>query len=121
MANKDHLKRLRQGVNAWNAWRAEDVSVRPNLSKAKLSGADLRDADLRDADLRDADLSKADLRKADLRGVDFSGIGVRRFQDPAEYTALTNIYTSLIDSGVLNLRDLREWDLGEWDLSEWDL
>src|SRR4051794_4108393 len=55
MANADHLKRLRQGVDAWNAWREKKPSIRPdlsgsgtNLSKANLFGAKLRGADLQE-------------------------------------------------------------------------
>ena len=34
MANPDHLKTLRQGVDAWNAWKTPDIF--PNLSGADL-------------------------------------------------------------------------------------
>jgi hypothetical protein len=33
MANKEHLAILRQGVAAWNAWRAANPNVRPDLEK----------------------------------------------------------------------------------------
>ena len=36
MANEEHLKVILEGVQAWNAWRAKDPSVRPDLSRAKL-------------------------------------------------------------------------------------
>ncbi len=39
MANEEHLKLLRQGVEAWNRWREEILGVRPDLS-----GVDLRRA-----------------------------------------------------------------------------
>jgi hypothetical protein len=32
MANPDHLKTLRQGVDAWNAWRNQHPAVAPDLS-----------------------------------------------------------------------------------------
>jgi uncharacterized protein YjbI with pentapeptide repeats len=42
MANEAHLELLRQGADAWSAWRAkEQFSVIPDLSGANLSGADL--------------------------------------------------------------------------------
>jgi uncharacterized protein YjbI with pentapeptide repeats len=73
MANPEHLELLRQAVEAWNAWRAKEPSVRPDLSgadlvEANLSGANLSGADLRDAHLRDADLPKANLFGAKLEG-----------------------------------------------------
>ena len=41
MANADHLERLRQGVDAWNAWRAKEPLVMPDLTKADFFGTDL--------------------------------------------------------------------------------
>lgn len=47
MANEEHLKILKSGVNAWHKCRRENTGVRPYL----------RDADLRDANLRFADFN----------------------------------------------------------------
>ncbi len=80
MAVDEHLRILKQGVAAWNKWRASNPKIRPDLEVANLTGTDLRGADLKDADLgaadlkgadlRGADLTRADLRAADLRGAD---------------------------------------------------
>ena len=67
MANEEHLKILKQGVEQWNRWRLEN-NVRPDLSGADLSGANLSNADLRRANLSEATLSDADLSGADLSG-----------------------------------------------------
>ena len=32
MANEEHLARLKQGVEAWNAWRAKNRRIRPDLT-----------------------------------------------------------------------------------------
>jgi uncharacterized protein YjbI with pentapeptide repeats len=66
MANPKHLQILKQGVEAWNAWREQDLAIRPDLSEADLRGASLWGADFWRADLRGADLSHADLRRASL-------------------------------------------------------
>ena len=58
-ANSDHLNMLRQGVDAWNAWRKQHP-VEVDLSGADLTGADLSGADLRGTNLSGADLSGAD-------------------------------------------------------------
>lgn len=42
MANKEHLRILKQGAEAWNEWRNENPSMRFNLSGADLDGTDLR-------------------------------------------------------------------------------
>ena len=83
MANEEHLARLKQGVEAWNQWRAVNPDIQVDLREADLFGADLRRADLfgvdlRGADLRgatlpDADLSRANLAGANLIGADLTG------------------------------------------------
>ena len=54
MANKEHLARLKQGVDAWNAWRGENPTIHPRLLEADLSGACLTGAILTGADLSGA-------------------------------------------------------------------
>ncbi len=34
MANEEHVKTLRQGVEAWNKWRKENPEVIPDLNGA---------------------------------------------------------------------------------------
>jgi hypothetical protein len=84
MANEEHLKIIRQGVNAWNEWRKKNPELQhPDLSEADLGRADLNNANLNganlfyarlsEANLSEANLSKANLRCADLSGADLSG------------------------------------------------
>jgi uncharacterized protein YjbI with pentapeptide repeats len=78
MADKNHLEKLRAGVDGWNQWRAAEPAVRPDLHEADLGGADLKGINLSEANLTGAilvkaKLSGADLRGADLRGADLSG------------------------------------------------
>ena len=47
MANREHLKILKQGVDAWNKWRKENLEIKPDLNGATLSGAKLIRADLK--------------------------------------------------------------------------
>ena len=77
MANKKHVARLKQGVEAWNQWRRENPRIRPNLSRADLIRASLRGADLRRTNLGKADLSHADLRGAQMSGADLRGAALR--------------------------------------------
>lgn len=72
MANPEHLKILKQGVEAWNKWRREHEDVRPDLSGAYLNDADLSGADLSRADLSDAHLGGADIGGGDLGGADLN-------------------------------------------------
>lgn len=82
MANQEHIERLAQGVERWNAWREEHHQVQPdlygtNLSGADLSRANLSGADLYRTDLSGADLSGANLSKATLGGTTFAKIDLR--------------------------------------------
>jgi uncharacterized protein YjbI with pentapeptide repeats len=83
MANEEYLAWLKQGVEAWNAWRNNHRDIQPDLSgaylyRADLSGADLRGAHLIRASFRGGDLSGANLTRADLRDVDLSGVHLYR-------------------------------------------
>jgi hypothetical protein len=42
MANEEHLKILKQGVEAWNKWRKGNPASEPDLSEAKLRRTKLR-------------------------------------------------------------------------------
>jgi uncharacterized protein YjbI with pentapeptide repeats len=64
---------LRQGVQAWNRWRAEQDHVPVDLSGADLSGARLDGADLLRADLSGARLVRTQLEHAQLKDADLTG------------------------------------------------
>jgi uncharacterized protein YjbI with pentapeptide repeats len=98
MANEEHLKILRQGVEAWNRWRKENPDVRPDLKGAVLEGADLSGAYLVMADFREANLSETDLSAANLNGADLEGADLSE--------------TDLSEA------DLRGADLSQTDLSQ---
>jgi hypothetical protein len=81
VADKDHFRRLHEGVERWNDWRRQNPEIIPDLSSADLRRVDLRKAvlsrtnfdmaDLSHAHLNQADLSAARLRGADLHFADF--------------------------------------------------
>ena len=72
MANEEHLKILRQGVEQWNKWRLENA-IKPDLSDADLILANLTAANLSGANLTGANLSYANLSDANLSGANLSG------------------------------------------------
>ena len=61
MANEEHLAILRQGVEAWNAWRGEHRDASPDLSEANLNGVVLGGANLSGAYLSETTLTNLDL------------------------------------------------------------
>jgi len=73
MANKEHLKIRKQGVEVWNEWRKNNPKERPDLSETKLIGVDLTGANLNNADLSGTNLTGALLADADLSEADLSG------------------------------------------------
>lgn len=64
MANPEHLKILKQGIEAWNIWRKENPDIRPDLRTANLFRADLRHANFSDTDLHSTILIEANLSDA---------------------------------------------------------
>lgn len=72
MAKKEHLNILKQGVAAWNKWRAANPTEKPDLFNVNLKSANLTDVNLSEANLWEADLNKARLWRADLSGADIS-------------------------------------------------
>ena len=66
MANEEHVARLKQGVDAWNAWHEENPKLFPDLAGANLNGANLKGAILIKANLIGADLVEATLVAANL-------------------------------------------------------
>jgi len=77
MANKSHLKKLKEGPKAWNKWRRENKSITPDLSKADLSEVNLLIIEIYPnqplfADLRGYNFSKTNFKKTNLRGANLS-------------------------------------------------
>jgi Pentapeptide repeats (8 copies)/TIR domain len=101
MANEEQLKRLKQGVHGWNAWR------RKNLEQIDLKGADLKGANLKGANLGWAILSGADLSGADLSE---TNLGMAKL-------GMANLSGARLDMAYLGLADLSGADLSGADLS----
>jgi uncharacterized protein YjbI with pentapeptide repeats len=67
VANEEHVKRLKQGVAEWNAWRDEAAPRALDFCGANLSGANLREVNLSGTNLSGANLRRANLTRANLR------------------------------------------------------
>ncbi len=116
MANEEHLRILKEGVEAWNRWREEHPDVRVDLRRAKLHGADLHGADLRGANLRLADLSGADLSEAKLWQADFRGARLRGADLHGADLGGADLYEADLSGAFLVEADLGWAKLGGADL-----
>jgi len=101
MANPDHLKSLKRGVQSWNKWRRRSVDELPDLENAQLSGQTLDDGDFRYAsmvgvNLRGASLRHANFTSASVFGADLSGCNLE----------LTNLSAASLDRSNLSKSDL---------------
>ena len=133
MANRKHLAILEQGVDVWNAWRADNPRIIPDLSKAdltavgetlhfaNLSGANLDDTCLANIDLRDSNLSGAELSGADLRLSDLSKADLNSTRLRYAELGGTTLRNASLRAADLTLARLRGADLRGADLrgEEW--
>jgi hypothetical protein len=96
MADQEQLVIIRQGPEAWNRWRIENPTLKPDLS-----GADLIDADLSGVDLSGADLSGVRLINASLS---WANLGE------------ATLFKAVLHGAALNRADLSKANLFEADL-----
>ena len=136
MANPAHEALLRQGVEEWNAWRAQNASVTPDLTglrmpaarlegvdfnhaqlegatliRAKMTGADLSHANLREAQLYEANLADANLFRARLAKAALAGAKLMR----------ANLRGADLEGAQMTVADFRDADLRETTLKGTDL
>jgi hypothetical protein len=131
MANPEHLKILKQGVGAWNKWRAKNPDVMPDLREAERFRLDLRRANLSEADLTGADLGGALLVKADLNEAKLLGakLNIARLLKADLSRACiggadlreANLVDALLNSTCLEEADLESAILGNTILVNVDL
>jgi hypothetical protein len=126
MANEEHLKILKQGVEAWNEWRAANVSIQPELSgvdlrgielsRAKFNGANLRGAMLKGVILDGAFLDGADLREAylggtQLRRADLSKANLASAEFPYANLSEAKLVRAVLFEATLSKANLVKADL----------
>lgn len=97
MANPEHIRIIKQGKEAIDAWRREHRGEQLDLKEAVLGHANLHGANLSGADLSGANLSGAYLIGADLSEVDLSGADLSGAD--LIYTVFRNAIVSEADFG----------------------
>ena len=116
MANKEHLRILKQGVEAWNRWRGHDLKMEVDLSGANLAREELRDAYLHYADLRETNFRSAQLRGADLFSSNLTGANLSR----ANLTE-ANLWRAVLNGANLQQAHLRGAVLHETSVESTDV
>jgi len=96
VANKEHLRTLKQGVETWNQWRQEHPEIAPDLSRARLRGVNLCGADLSEADVGGVDLSGSDLEGVDLSRAHLDNADLRK----ANLTKAKLMRAHLVDTNL---------------------
>jgi hypothetical protein len=122
MANEEHLAILKQGVEAWNNWREQNPTIRPDLFGAffhgeHLSGANLSWTFLGWAKLSEATLSEAYLKGANLSGADLSGADLSGALLSWAYLKRALLSEAWLKGAKLSRADLSGADLTRTDLS----
>ena len=117
MPNEEHLRILRQGVDAWNKWRTEHPKIQPNLSGVNLDMADLSGADLSRVNLIRANLSGVNLDMADLSGADLSRAILIRADLSGAILYMADLSGAYLNGANLSRANLSAADLSRADLS----
>jgi uncharacterized protein YjbI with pentapeptide repeats len=116
MANEQHLELLMQGSDAWNSWRTNNPSERPDLTGADLYGTYLPEANLSEADLSEANLNVAQLYGANLQQANLQRASLRN----AELSE-AQLYGANLEQANLQRVSLRNAELSRANLQEANL
>jgi uncharacterized protein YjbI with pentapeptide repeats len=128
MANPEHLKILKQGVEQWNRWRNENRGADPDLKLANLfgegligvdlSGANLSGVNLSAARLVSANLSGAMLTGADLSGADLSGANLARAGLRGANLSASRLFSADLSGAILYGVSLGQANLSKADFTQ---
>jgi TIR domain/Pentapeptide repeats (8 copies) len=107
MKNEEHSELLKLGVKRWNAWRAENPHIKPNLIKANLRKLSLDRINFQQADLRGADLTNGR-----FVGANFEGAKLNK-----AYLSWANFQQANLSRAALDGAEIHASNLNDADLS----
>ncbi|MCE1248443.1 MAG: pentapeptide repeat-containing protein [Firmicutes bacterium] len=118
--NPEHLALLKQSIQEFNKWRADNWNIKPDLSGADLRGMNLFQANLTDTNLSSADLSDAILVSAEARSADFDHTNLAGAQCQGVNFSLSNMTRASFHGANLTGTSLQNCCLVEVDFTEAD-
>jgi tetratricopeptide (TPR) repeat protein len=118
--NPEHLALLKKSIQEFNAWRAENWNIKPDLSGADLRGMNLFQANLTDTNLASADLSDAILVSAEARSADFDHTNMSGSQCQGVNFSLSNMTRASFHGANLTGSSLQNCCLVEVDFTNSD-
>jgi len=109
MANPEHVAKLKEGAEAWNAWR-EATAETPDLSGVELKVDSLDDYDLRYSNFSGAQLDRVTLRRTICEGCSFMNASLNRGIFYFANLVRSSFKNSFIDTMVFHRCALDESD-----------
>lgn len=111
MANPEHLKILKQGVDVWNGWRQERPEIVPDLTNVDLNGTDLGGANLSRAALHGAYLNDVNLRSANISYANLNSTELKGAKLREANLSYANLDTADLSQANLDLANLNSANL----------
>ncbi|MDQ7823401.1 MAG: protein kinase [Candidatus Eremiobacteraeota bacterium] len=126
MDTLDYVEMLRRSVDEWNAWRAKNPQITPDLSQKDLSRMNLKGVNFRKVYLVKTNFQEAYLREADLEGAFLERAFLRMADLGSANLTRANLYKANMrraDLWKANLQSvsLKAADLGKAILQEVNL
>jgi Uncharacterized low-complexity proteins len=112
MANPVHVAKLKEGVEAWNAWR-KTSDEKPDLSGLELNDASLDRYDLSDANLADAKLNNVTLRYVSCDETSFERVSISDAVFMVTDLSRCNFRYAFIEDSTFNLCSFEGTDFTE--------
>lgn len=100
MASEEHLKILKKGSKAWNAWRKNNPDIKPDLSECDLKNKNFAGYDLKNADFYSSHLENTKFVKSDIWEASFAGC----FMNSADLSGTHPGYGNFYKADLRNVR-----------------